>query len=397
MNKKLTDEELFKRTSAPADSMEVTQGDQATFWVDAMRRFRKNKGALAGMVVFSIVIVAIIFSPFASSYYQISDEVYRQATIAVEENDIQKLKELPINLDFESDDLTASLDQQMDKMEKRIANGSFDKLEYSLLPPKVPVLENFGIFDGTKDGVDVYAKKEVPESMYFYFGTDSIGRDNFVRVFEGAKLSIFIGLIAATIDILVGLTIGGISGYYGGKFDLYIQRFVDTIASIPTIILLIILSMYFSNAGKTAFQSAIPIILAITITGWIGMNRIVRAQVLKIKEYEFVLASKTLGGNGMHIIGKHIIPNTMPTIIIVLMFTIPSAIFFEAFLSFLGLGIPAPYASLGTLVNDGRNYITTQPFLLIFPSIVLSCIMLSFNMMADGFRDALDPKMRGGK
>ncbi len=286
MNKKLTDEELFKRTSAPAENMEVTQGDQATFWVDAMRRFRKNKAALVGMVVFLIVIVAIIFSPFVSSYYQISDEVHRQAAIAIEENDIQKLKELPINIDFESDDLTTSLDQQMDKMEKRIANGSYDKLEYSLLPPKVPVLENFGIFDGTKDGVDVYAKKEVPESMYFYFGTDSIGRDNFVRVFEGAKLSIFIGLIAATIDIVIGLTIGGISGYYGGKFDLYIQRFVDIIASIPTIILLIILSMYFTNAGKTAFQSAIPIILAITITGWIGMNRIVRAQVLKIKEYE---------------------------------------------------------------------------------------------------------------
>ncbi|MGL5021384.1 MAG: ABC transporter permease, partial [Mycoplasmatales bacterium] len=166
---------------------------------------------------------------------------------------------------------------------------------------------------------------------------------------------------------------------------------------IPTIIFLVLLSLYFSTSGKGPIGTALPIVLAIAITGWIGMNRIVRAQVLKLKEYEFVLASQTLGGSGNHIIFKHLLPNTMPTIIIVLMFTIPSAIFFEAFLSFLGLGIPAPYASLGTLVNSGRNYIVTQPYLLLFPAGVLSIIMLSFNMMADGFRDALDPKAGGGK
>jgi len=127
------------------------------------------------------------------------------------------------------------------------------------------------------------------------------------------------------------------------------------------------------------------------------MSRIVRAQLLKLKEYEFVLASKTLGGSSNHIIFKHLLPNTIPTIIIVLMFTIPSAIFFEAFLSFLGLGIPAPFSSLGTLVNSGRSYMTTQPYLLIYPAVILSLIMLSFNMIADGLRDALDPKMRGGK
>jgi len=396
-NDNTKEQDLFVFASSEKQLNEVTQGENLTFWKDAFIRFRKNKGAVVGMIMFALIILGMIAAPFVSPYYKEVSMYEEQAYTAVENADLDTLSDIPLNIDMANENQDEAIQKAVSDAEERISMGSYDKMAYSLLPPKVPGLEKLGIMDGTQDGVDVYEKKQVPEDYYFPFGTDNLGRDNFVRVFRGASLSIMIGLIAALLDVVIGLTIGGLSGYYGGKFDLIVQRFVDVFSTIPAIILLVLLSLYFSTAGKGPVATAVPIIMAIAITGWMGMNRIVRAQVLKLKEYEFVLASKTLGGSGNHIIFKHLLPNTLPTVIIVLMFTIPSAIFFEAFLSFLGLGIPAPYASLGTLVNTGRAYIVTQPYLLIYPALVLSTIMLSFNMMADGFRDALDPKMRGGK
>ena len=171
------------------------------------------------------------------------------------------------------------------------------------------------------------------------------------------------------------------------RTDDIMQRIVEVLIGIPTLVIVILMIMIM-EPGISA------IIIAISITGWIGMSRIVRGQVLKYKNMEFVLAAKTLGASDTRIIGKHLLPNLMAIIIINMMFTIPTAIFFEAFLSFIGLGLQAPQASLGTLINDGYKFIEYQPYMLFFQQPLLSLLMIAFNLIGDGLRDALDPKMK---
>ncbi len=205
-----------------------------------------------------------------------------------------------------------------------------------------------------------------------------------------AIISILFGLLEAFIDLIVGVSLGAISGYYGGKVDMILQRIVEILGSIPTLIWVILIIV----AMGPGF---VPLILAITISGWIPMYRIVRAQMLKIKNQEYILGAVTIGQSNKKIMFKHILPNIMGVIIIWIMFTIPSAIFFESFLSFLGLGISSPIPSLGSLAATGKDFLNSNPYVLFAPALTLSLIMLSFNLIADGLRDALDPKMRGGK
>ena len=224
-------------------------------------------------------------------------------------------------------------------------------------------------------------------SQEHWFGTDKYGRDLFVRVWSGTQISLFVAGAAVIIDIFIGMIYGLISGYFGGKVDTVMQRIQEVVTSIPTLVILTLL-MVIMNA------SLYTIILALMLTGWIGMARITRAQVLKIKEEEFVLASKTLGASGFFVIFKNILPNIFGQLIIMSMFSIPNAIFYEAFLAFVGLGIPAPQASLGSLINDGFDAILVYPHMVIIPVVVLAILMLSFNLLADGLRDAFDPTMK---
>ena len=224
-------------------------------------------------------------------------------------------------------------------------------------------------------------------SLQHLFGTDKYGRDLFVRVWSGTQISLFVAAAAVIIDVFIGMIYGLISGYFGGKVDTVMQRIQEIITSIPTLVILTLLIVILN-------ASLFTIILALMLTGWIGMARITRAQVLKIKEEEFVLASKTLGASSFFVIFKNILPNIFGQLIIMSMFSIPNAIFYEAFLAFVGLGIPAPQASLGTLINDGFDAILIYPHMVIIPVIVLAILMLSFNLLADGLRDAFDPTMK---
>lgn len=304
-----------------------------SFWVDAVSRFCKNKGAVFGLFMIVIIIALAILGPGISGY------------------------------DYRTQDMSQRN-----------------------LPPHIAGWDSAPIFNGKYEGFNVYEEKGIQEVTHI-FGTDTLGRDVFARTWTGTRISLYVALLAILIDTIVGMSLGLISGYYGGKIDFLIQRISEILSTIPTTVIVTLLIVVM-KPGLTS------ITIALMITEWIGMCRVSRAQMLRLKEQEFVLASKTLGESTFSIIFKEILPNVFGQVIVMCMMTIPNAIFTEAFLAFIGLGIPAPLASLGSLISDGYKSMTMYPFLVLFPVVVLAMLMLSFNLMADGLRDAFDPKMK---
>ncbi|MGN7409290.1 MULTISPECIES: ABC transporter permease [unclassified Sporosarcina] len=226
-------------------------------------------------------------------------------------------------------------------------------------------------------------------SAAHWFGTDEMGRDVFTRTWYGARISLFVGVMAALIDFFIGIIYGGVSGYKGGRTDSIMMRIIEILYGLPHLLVVILLMVVMGPSLTT-------IIVALTITGWVGMARIVRGQVLQIKNFEFVTASKSFGARTPRIIRKNLLPNTMGPIIVQMTLTVPSAIFAEAFLSFLGLGIQAPYASWGVMANDALPVILSGDWWrLFFPAFFISITMFAFNVLGDGMQDALDPKLRG--
>lgn len=219
------------------------------------------------------------------------------------------------------------------------------------------------------------------------FGADQFGRDLWVRTWMGTRISLLIALVAAVLDLVVGVFYGAVSALLGGKVDAVMQRIIEILVGIPHLIIVILFLMAFPAGVLT-------IIAALSITGWVNMARLVRAEILKLKNQEFVLASTVLGTSKKDIILKDLIPNTVSVIVINVMFTIPSAIFTEAFLSFIGIGLAEPQASLGVLINGGYQVLRNFPHVLIFPAITIVLIMVCFSILGDGLRDALDPQMR---
>lgn len=311
------------------------------YWKDVYKRFVSNKGALVALVLIVIITFFAIVGPGMNEY------TYSGQTLA----------------------------------EKNFA-------------PRVPYLEKLGIFDGneklaTSSGYKIsngYEKKDLPDT-YYWFGSDTLGRDIWTRVWQGTRISLGIALVSAVINMTLGMCYGLISGYFGGVTDSIMQRFAEINNGIPRLVICTLLLMVLKPGFST-------IVLTLVITEWIGMSRIARAEMLKLKEQEFVLASRTLGAPSFRIIFSAILPNIIGQIITQLMFSIPTAIFTEAFLSFVGLGIPVPQCSLGSLISDAFNSFTTHPYQIIPPIVVLATLMLSFNMLADGLREAFDPKMK---
>lgn len=227
-----------------------------------------------------------------------------------------------------------------------------------------------------------------PPNGEHWFGTDSSGRDVFTRTWYGARISLFVGLMAALIDVTIGIIYGGISGYKGGRTDSIMMRIIEILYGLPYLLVVILLLVVLGPSLTT-------IIIALTVTGWVGMARIVRGQVLQIKNFEFVLASQSFGAKTSRIIRKNLLPNTMGPIIVQMTLTVPTAIFAEAFLSFIGLGIQAPFASWGVMANDSLGAILSGHWwTLFFPAFFISFTMFAFNVLGDGLQDALDPKLR---
>ncbi|MGL5541297.1 MAG: oligopeptide ABC transporter permease [Erysipelotrichaceae bacterium] len=323
------DFEIAARSDINIDRTYTSQG----FWKDVQGRLFKNKGALFGFAVIVLIVIMALVAPLLSTY---------------------------------------TFDGQI------IAQQN--------LPPRWPWIENLGFLDGASRGLNKYQELGLSD-VFYLFGSDTLGRDLWVRVWSGTRISLYIAFVAVIIDMVIGMTYGLISGYFGGKVDFVMQRIIEIISGIPNLVIVTLLMMVLGPGMES-------IILVLMLTGWIGMSRVARAQVLKLKEQEFILASKTLGASDFAIIFKDILPNILGQIIIMSMFSIPNAIFTESFLAFVGLGIAPPMASLGSLIAEGFKSFLVSPYQCIIPSLVLAALMLSFNLFADGLRDAFDPKMK---
>lgn len=244
-----------------------------------------------------------------------------------------------------------------------------------------PILSGLSADDGT------LKEKNLSPSFSHLFGTDELGRDIFTRVCKGGRVSLIIAIIGAAIDMSIGLIYGGISAYSGGRTDTIMMRIVEILSSIPYLITAILISLIF---GKGIFS----IIIAMTITGWCFTARLVRGQVLQIKNQDFILAAQALGTGSSKIIIKHLLPNTVSIMIIALTFDIPSFIFGEAFLSYIGLGIQPPYTSWGVLASEAQKTMLFYPYQLFFPALFISLTILSLQIIGDALRDAMDPYLR---
>ena len=341
-----------KRTAAAVSDRDFTLADRRdleldrtygsqSFWRDALSRFIKNKWAVFGLIMIAVIVFLAFAGPALSGYdYRTQDMAQRN------------------------------------------------------LPPHAAGLEFFPFFSGVQTQIvggetvktDVYAEKGIKHVTHV-FGTDTLGRDQFARTWTGTRVSLYVALLAILIDTFVGMSYGLVSGYFGGRVDFFLQRLVEILSTIPTTVIVTLLIVVM----KPGLAS---ITIALMITEWIGMSRVARAQTLRLKEQEFVLAARTLGESTPAVMFREILPNIFGQMVVMCMMTIPNAIFTEAFLAFIGLGIPAPLASLGSLISDGFKSMTMYPYMVACPVVVLALLMLSFNLLADGLRDAFDPKMK---
>ncbi|MGL5345914.1 MAG: oligopeptide ABC transporter permease [Peptostreptococcaceae bacterium] len=325
--------DLFVPTPADAGDNEAISRPSLTFWQDARKRLFKNPAAVTGLCILAVIILMAIFAPIFSKY------TYKEQNI-----------------------------------------------RHTKVPPKMPIVSMIGVLDGKDaEGVDVYKEKNIDND--YWFGTDALGRDIWTRVWWGCRVSLFIALLAAFFDLVIGVTYGGISAYYGGKVDTVMQRIIEIITGIPSLVIVTLFMLVF----KPGIMS---ISMAMAVSGWTGMARVVRSHVLRLKNQEFVLASKTLGASDVRLIIKHLLPNIIGPVVVMIMFSLPSAIFYEAFLSFIGLGLQPPMASLGVSINEGFKALQNYPYMMFIPATILCLLILSLNLLADGLRDAVDPKMR---
>lgn len=251
----------------------------------------------------------------------------------------------------------------------------------------IPMLSSYSFREQHLEHVNAGMFYTAPDGHHHLFGTDSLGRDLFVRIWEGGRISLSIAFAAVLINCLIGILYGGISGYFGGRLDNILMRVIDIINGIPYLLIIILLMTIMKRGIAT-------IIIAYAAVGWCGMARLVRGQILQLKEQEFVICAQTMGASAFRILLKHMIPNILSLIIVNLTLAIPGAIFTEAYLSFIGLGVPIPMASWGTLANDGIVNFQRYAFQLLLPAFFISITMLSFNLLGDKLRDAFDPKLR---
>ena len=324
----------------------VKMRPSTTFFKDGVRRLVKNKVAFVSFIIIVLITLCAVVIPFFWPY---------------------------------------SYDEMLGNMPGQPMDASYNNLQ----PFTFSVTEQSKIDNG--------------EFVFPHvFGTDAAGRDYFIRVVYGTRISLAVGFFASLIVLIIGMTLGAISGYCGGKIDMVIMRIVDVIYSLPDMLMVILLASVLKmrlgpaiegTALSTVGSNIISLFIVFGLLYWVSMARLIRGQILSLREQEYVLAARAAGAKGGWIIRKHLLPNCMSVIFISVALQIPSAIFTESYLSFIGLGVNAPMPSLGSLAADALNGLTSYPYRMIIPAVVISLIVLGLNLFGDGLRDAFDPKL----
>ena len=358
-----------------------------TFAGDVWFRFRRKPTAIAGFVIIIALtlfaLVGPLFTPYDYSVqnlevvnvppvmkvYQIPNGDYLYITTA--------LKVISVTPDGK---LSGQLRKVRDESDKSMTIFDADGTEVALYYGGSPYV----IADEATGSI--YPSKTMLNKSYI-LGTDALGRDVLTRLMYGTRISMLVALMAAFVNLIIGILYGGISGYIGGAVDTIMMRIVEIVNGIPYLIVVILLMMVLPKGIFT-------MVVAYGITGWTGMARLVRGQVLQLKSQEYIVAAEAMGAKSSRIIAKHLIPNALSVIIINVTLAIPSAIFTEAFLSYIGLGVPVPQPSWGVLAKGGQDVFMTYPYQLVVPAVAISLTMLSFNLLGDGLRDAFDPRLR---
>lgn len=334
----------FEKATEEEKRQQDVMSESTTFFRDGMKKLFRNPLAVASIIVLILIIGVIVVAPSIVPY---------------------------------SYEEILSVEGKRDKGAKNLAPFTYSKAEQAYIE---------------KGG------KRFPH----IFGTDEQCRDYFIRVIYGTRVSLVVGFFASIIVLIIGMIYGSISGYAGGRTDLIMMRIVDIIYSLPDMLVIILLSVVFSNV--LTFKSGsflaslgtnmVSLFIVFGLLYWVGMARLIRAQILSIKENEYILAARSIGAKPGRIIRRHILPNCLSVIIISTALQIPSAIFTESYLSFVGLGVQAPMPSLGSLANAAREGLQSYPYKLVFPAVMICLIVLSLNLLGDGLRDAFDPKLK---
>ena len=335
----------FEKATDEEKRQQDVMGESTTFFKDGMRRLRKNPLAMGSIVVLALIILIILITPHFVPY---------------------------------------SYDQII------AVGGVRDKGS-----------ANLGFFEYSQR--ELQYMEETGEDLFPHiFGTDGLGRDYFIRVIYGTRVSLAVGIVAAIMVVIIGIIYGSVAGYFGGRVDLIMMRIVDIIYSLPDMLIIILLSVVLKEnlSGKltgTVFSALganmISMFIVFGLLYWVSMARLIRGQILTIKNNEYVLAARCIGTSNAKILKKHILPNCLSVIIITTALQIPSAIFTESYLSFLGLGVSIPLSSLGSLANDAREGMQSYPLRLVIPAVIICLIVLSLNLLGDGLRDAFDTKL----
>ncbi len=430
-------DEAFEKASGQEKEDFIQDRKSVSYWADAWRRLRRNKVAMVAAVILVLIMLFAFVGPMLVPYSY--NQTIRGAEnlhpwhisladqLRMEEVAAQRTVDLPSEEEFVEQYVSEQLalveqeqgrelnrkDEALLKAQKRAdavtaykamaaeAGGSVDT---------EAIRKELGIsakpFGYSRDELE---RKAAGESVFPHvFGTDYMGRDQMVRTMMGARVSMIVGVCAALLVLLIGAVYGSISGYAGGVVDTVMQRVVELIYSVPEVLVILLLSATlkeglaeYQNAGRT-FSGLVTILgpnlismfIAFGLLYWVTMSRIVRGQILQLKNQEYVTAARALGGGGGRVIRRHLLPNCIGQIITTTFLQVPSAIFLESFLSFLGVGVSAPLTSLGSMCSDALNGMYTYPYRLLFPAVILSVMILSLNLFGDGLRDALDPRLK---